>query len=150
MLTKEINPMTVLFFTTKTSLAGLNKHVRVVARQLYAEAVQADLEVAGPIYWIYYGADGKPDTEFTLEIALPITEVNGYAGQLQTKQLPAFRCVSALHTQPWDKLSDTYGQLIGELFAHGHAMSGICREIYIHMDFHTPENNVTEVQIGLV
>jgi len=149
MQTKEVKPMRVLYATHQTSINGLNQYVRVVARRLYQEACRADLEIVGPVYWIYYGMDGHPDTEFTLEIALPITESNGYSGEFHTKELPAFRCVSALHTQAWEKMPETYGQLIGALTAQGATMSGICREVYLHMDFNAPENNLTEVQIGI-
>jgi len=149
MLIKEIKPVSVLYFTQKTTLNGLGQYVRTVARQLYREACRADLEVTGPIYWLYYGMDGQPDTEFTLEIALPVTEPNAYAGEFSTKALPSFRCVSGLHTQAWEEMPETYGQLISELTAHGCTMNGICREVYVQMDFKTPGNNVTEVQIGI-
>ena len=149
MLIKETKPLTVLYFTQKTTLSGLGPFVRTIARQLYQEACRADLEVTGPIYWIYYGMDGQADTEFTLEIALPVTHPEAYAGEFQTKKIPSFRCVSGLHTGAWEKMPETYGQLIGELMAHRCTMSGICREVYVQMDFTTPENNVTEVQIGI-
>jgi effector-binding domain-containing protein len=149
MLIKELNPLFVLYFTKKTTLNGLGPYVRTIARQLYREASRADLEVTGPIYWIYYGMDGQPDTEFTLEIALPVTEPDAYAGEFLIKKLPFFRCVSGLHTGAWGNMSETYGQLIGELTARGCTMNGICREVYVQMDFSTPGNNVTEVQIGI-
>lgn len=145
----EINPMMVLYFSTQTTLRELNQYVRTVARQLYKEACRADLEVAGPVYFIYYGADGKPDTEFILEIALPITPVAGYAGEFQTKQLPFFRCISTIHGGDWSKISETYGKLIGELLADGHTMNGVSRELYLHLDFQALENNITEIQVGI-
>jgi hypothetical protein len=32
----------------------------------------------------------------------------------------------------------------------GYVSSGICREIYQHIDFEKPSNNVTEVQVGIL
>jgi effector-binding domain-containing protein len=46
-------------------------------------------------------------------------------------------------------MPDTYGKLIASIQNNGYQMNGICREIYIHMDFNNPQNSITEVQIGI-
>lgn len=141
--------MPVIFFTTRTTLKDLGQFVATVAQQLYAEASAQALLPTGPLQWVYYGADGKPDTEFTLEIALPVS------GQLQReslflqKELPPFSCVSVFHFGAWDHLYETYDRVIDGIYAGGKRLNGICREQYHYMDFREPTNNITEVMIGV-
>ena len=66
---RTIQPMQVFCFETETSLRDISQYIRVVARQLYADAIKHELEITGPVYWIYNGADGQPDTKFKLTIA---------------------------------------------------------------------------------
>jgi effector-binding domain-containing protein len=146
---QRINPMNVLYYQKRTTLKEMSQYVRVVARQLYTQAQESGLEVTGPVYWIYYGMDGNPETEFTLQIALPVHQCKPATGEFACERLAAFSCASALHTDVWEKLPQTDGKLIGEIQINGYRMNGICREIYIHMDFNNPENSITEVQIGI-
>lgn len=151
MQTKTIQPIHVLCFETRTSLKEILQYVRVEARRLYRDAVRNDLEITGPVYWIYQGADGQADTVFTLTIALPVTPpTHTINSPYQLKQLEAFECVSEDLYGNWDGLVNTYGSLFGEIMSRKLVPSGQNREIYLNMDFENPERNITEVQIGIV
>ena len=93
---RKINPITVLAFTAKVTLKELQQFVRVKARELYTDAVQSNLEIAGPVYWIYYGMDGNPQTEFELEIAIPVVSGEHYEGKFSIKKLKPFKCLSSV------------------------------------------------------
>lgn len=147
---KYIQPIQAICFETKTSLQALNEYVRVVARRLYRYAFQQDLEVTGPIYWIYQGADGNPETIFSLTIALPVSTFPDMDSEFVCRTLEAFRCLSTEHEGNWAALGSTYGQLFGEIQKRGLTPSGINREIYLNMDFENLEANTTVVQIGLL
>jgi len=148
---KKIHPMQVLCFETKAKLSDLGEYVRVVAHNMYQAAVKNDLEITGPVYWIYDGMDGNPETVFNLTIALPITfkEKDLSSSGFKLKSLRAFPCVSGLHPGDWNKLGETYGSLVPTLLSGGLTMSGENREIYLNMDFQNPEANITEIQIGI-
>jgi effector-binding domain-containing protein len=149
---KSIQPIHVLYFDTETSLREISEHVRTVARRLYQDAVKNDLEITGPVYWIYDGADGQPDTKFNLTIALPVTPVEAILpdSMFQVKYLEPFECITGQLYGSWDKLGGMYGNLISGLSADNLMMSGQNREIYLNMDFLHPERNITEVQIGIL
>lgn len=149
MIIKTIPPMPVLFFTTRTTLKDISKFVANVAQELYAEANRQGLLPTGSIHWIYTGADGKPDTEFTLDIALPVNLVPAETGEFGFKQLPAFECAATVHHGAWDHLFEAYDRIIGDVYANGRSMTGVCREQYLYMDFANPVNHITEVQIGI-
>jgi effector-binding domain-containing protein len=146
---KNIHPVTVLSFKKQIKLPDLQEFVRIKARELYYDAIHNNLEVMGPVYWVYYGMDGNPQALFTLEIALPVLVSNGYSGDFAISQLAPFKCISAIHTDGWDKLPGTYRKLYGEAGRAGYTPVNECREIYINIDFNNAENNITEVQVGI-
>ncbi|HMR92126.1 MAG TPA: GyrI-like domain-containing protein [Chitinophagaceae bacterium] len=146
---KTIPPARVLYFTTETTLAGLGSHIGKVAAELYKEAAAHELLPAGPVTWLYYGADGRPETTFVLEIALPVQGTSAGEPGFPVKTLPAFSCASAMHYGAWQNLPETYGKIIPALYQQGRKLSGVTREQYICIDFINPVNNITEVQVGL-
>jgi effector-binding domain-containing protein len=149
---KTIQPMHVFCFETETTMQKMMQYVRVVARRLYTESIKNDLEVTGPVYWIYEGADGNPETTFALTIAIPVSspESSPVHPEFKVKNLEKFHCLSKQHLGNWAELGKTYGELIGEIQSRNFKMSGLTREIYLNMDFETLEGNITEVQIGLL
>jgi effector-binding domain-containing protein len=149
---KSIHAMEVLCFETETTLEKLQRYVRVVARRLYSEASKLDLEITGPVYWIYDGADGKPDTAFKLSIALPVTPTDREItdSELCIKTLDTFYCLSVHHIGNWMELGKTYCDLMTTVAEKNLQVNGLIREIYLNMDFQNPDANITEVQIGLL
>lgn len=144
--------MTVFCLETETTLQTLLQYVRVVARRLYHDAIKHDLEITGPVYWIYEGADGNPDTKFWLTIAIPVTSDSSQPNdsEFKIKKFDTFKCLTDQLLGDWGKLGNTYGALMEEIQSKNLHMSGLNREIYLNMDFENPEANITEVQIGLV
>lgn len=151
MQTKTIQPIHVLYFETRTSFKEIFRYVRVEARKLYQDAVRNDLEITGPVYWVYNGADGNPDTVFTLTIALPVTPpAHTIESNYRLKTLDKFECISEDLYGNWDGLVTTYGSLFGQIMSQNLRPSGQNREIYLNMDFENPDRNITEVQIGIL
>lgn len=147
---KTQNSFSALCFSAQTNMSGIFKYVRVKARELYKDAADNNLEVTGPVYWIYTGMDGHPDTIFTLDIVLPVTKPREYKGNFKLTATASIKCFSAFHLGNWEKLPVTYGQLFMETAKKNYSPSGVCREVYIHMDFENPDNNITEVQVGFL
>lgn len=141
-------PVTVLFSSHRVTLPQLATLAGTVVKELYTEALQNDVLVSGPVYWIYHGMDGKPDTLFTLEIAIPI---QGYfkSGKFSIKSLPAFPAIAHTHQGSWDELAGVYGKLLQQIDAERIPINEECRELYINVDFQQPANNITEVQMGV-
>ncbi|HUX84432.1 MAG TPA: GyrI-like domain-containing protein [Chitinophagaceae bacterium] len=145
----EIPPMSMLCSSHKVNFAGMMDHVRVRSRELYAASQQAGLEVTGPLYWIYQGADGNPDTFFQLQIAIPVTPGTPIPAPFSLLRTEPFRCVSVRHAGPWTLFPEIYGKLLTEIQAAGHRLSGQNRELYLYMDFNDDRNHLTEIQIGI-
>ena len=149
MYIKTHPPVTVLYSRHQTSIQQLNQFVGTVMKDMYAEAIQNNAMVSGALLWIYHGMDGKPDTIFTLEIAIPI-QGNVQSSRFAIKQLPAFKAVTHIHEGAWSTLPEAYGQIMHHIDANKIPMNEECREVYLNIDFQQPENNVTQVQMGVV
>lgn len=147
---KEAQPFTGLCFTTRATLQTLTQQVGGVAENLYQEAVRLNLDVAGPIQWIYTGATGDETNEFQLEIVLPVRQSGAPSNEFPYQVFPAFRCKSYTYTGPWSDFGELYDALFGQLYRAGYQGDGRVREIYAVMDFENQANCVTEIQIGLV
>lgn len=147
---KETQPFTALTFTTRATLQTLSQHVGGVAENLHLEANRLNLEIAGPIQWIYTGVTGDETKEFQLDIVLPIRkpgeQPNGFSYQVH----PAFRCMSYTYTGPWSNFGELYDTLFGQLHRDGYQNDERVREVYLVMDFENPARCITEIQIGLV
>lgn len=146
---KTLNSFTALCFSVQTNLEGLYRYVRVKARELYKDAIASNLEITGPVYWIYTGMDGRPETIFKLEIVIPVSKPQNYSGSFLITEVAPIKSLYTTHFGSWEKLPETYGSLFGEIGLKGYVPTGICREMYINMDFNIPENDITEVQIGI-
>jgi len=144
---KNVEKITVLKYTLKTSIAAMSTDIGNTANEMMAKATELSLEITGPQIWQYDGSDGKPDTKFTLDICVPIKEAKGNAGKFVFAELPEFTCISEIHKGPWNTMMNTYQRILGEMSRKGMMPGNICREIYTVCDFVNQENNVTEIQM---
>jgi effector-binding domain-containing protein len=147
---KTLKPMKVLFYSEKTNLNSLLKLVKLKVKELQVEAVSKGMDITGPAYWIYYGADGNPNTEFILEIAIPVYFEGEYKGSFNLKQLPEFKCSTITHYGAWNEMHQSYSKVMGDTLQNNYQLSGVCREAYINVDFIDFSNNITEIQVGII
>lgn len=146
---KTYPPVTVLYSSHQTTISQLAQFVGVIAKDLIAEAVQNNALISGPIIWIYHGMDGKPDTLFTLEIAVPI-QGDFTPTRFAIKQLAAFKALNHTHEGPWQEMPQSYGEIMQHIDLHKIPLTEESREIYLNIDFQQPEHNITHIQVGVV
>jgi len=147
----EFNSLNFYYFAKDDcTLSGLSEYVRIKAKELYYAAVENRLEVTGPVYWVYYGMDGQVDTRFRLEIGLPVEDCLSELSKFACKKLDSMRFITHKLYGDWSRLPEAYGQIFSQITSEKLKPNGVCREVYIHIDFQNPENNITEVQIGLI
>jgi len=142
--------MTVLYSTRQATLSELPAFSGTVARELYRYVADLDLLVCGPQYWFYYGVDGRPETRFTLEIALPVQGKIPTALLPYFKRIPAFRCLTSRYEGPWEGMAAAYGEMMQYIKDNQLKMNGVYAESFLHIDFDEPAGQITEIQIGLV
>ena len=145
---KTQQPVRVMYGNVTATLNTLKTDVGNVPEDLYTEAGKAGLQPAGPQHWVYIGADENRDTQFSLDMGLPV-QGDGTSDKYQVKELPALKCATTIHEGSWDNFAATYEKLIGEVMAKGLKMTNECREVYLNVDMENPEKNITEVQVGI-
>ncbi|MCQ2974879.1 MAG: GyrI-like domain-containing protein [Bacteroidales bacterium] len=152
MRTRTVKSFKALKFTTKATLKDLDKYTGQKPNELYIEAQKLGFQTCESQVWQYFGADGKPDTEFTLEILLPIQgEGNGSKSEnFEIVQVPEFKCLSKLHEGPWSEIGPVYCEMMKYCFANNLKYNLISREVYIRCDFEDQSNCITEIQIGII
>jgi effector-binding domain-containing protein len=149
MQVKEVKPINFLFFRTETKINEL-ANLLPVAQEIYQEAVANKLAITGPIHWHYFGSNGDPNQQFTLEIALPVAEIlEEYDGKYHFKRTDPFKCVTMMHDGSWLDMPRSYGQLFQYIGENQLQPLAINREIYINVDFKNPEANWSEIQVGI-
>ncbi|GAB4042346.1 GyrI-like domain-containing protein [Spirosoma jeollabukense] len=146
----EIPAFTALTFTTRATLLTLSQHIGGVAENLHHEASRLNLDVTGPIQWVYTGVNGDETNEFQLEIVLPISQPGNPSDQFTYQAFPTFRCASYWYTGTCSGMGELYKVLFSQLYREGYQNDGRVREVYSKVDFDNPANCVTEIQIALV
>lgn len=149
MQVKTLPPVTVLYSQHRTTIRQLSDLVGVVVKDLCAEAVKYNALISGAPIWIYHGMDGKPDTVFTLEIAIPI-QGEFAPSRFAIKQLPAFKAITHTHEGDWTRLPEAYGAMLQHIDNHKIPLNEECREVYLNIDLRQPEHNITQVQMGVL
>lgn len=142
--------MNLFCYTAETTITDVGQFVRTTPLDVYRAAINAGMEVLGPQYWIYNGFDGKPNTRFTLQIGVPVDSITESVAGYSVVALPTMECATAIHNGSWANLITSYEKLIGEVLASGRNLSGIAREAYLHIDFNSPDNCRTEIQLGIL
>ena len=147
---KTTPPMQVLYYSVQATFANLSEVGKQIAA-LYEDAVKSGLFISGPVQWIYLGADGKPDTVFTIDVALPVQGKPSSTPKFQVKTLAPLTCYSVLHDGDWKELHQVYDKNIDWIYSQGMKLApqNECREIYLNMDFENVANNRTEVLLGI-
>jgi effector-binding domain-containing protein len=146
---KEVKPSNFLYFRTEAYVHQLLNFIPV-ARDLVKEAVSYNLHITGPIHWHYFGFTGDESKSFTLEVALPVSDVvPEYDGNFHFKRTEPFRCAALTHEGGWDTLPGSYEKLMRFIAGKHLEPSEMTREIYVNTDFRDPDANVTVIQVGI-
>ena len=150
MLIRTHPSMTVLYSTRQATLKDLPAFSGTVIRELYRYVADLDLLVCGPQYWFYHGVDGRPDTRFTLEVALPVQGRIPTALLPYFKQIPAFRCLASRYEGPWEGIAGAYREMMQYIEDNQLKMNGVYAESFLHINLDDPASQITEIQIGLI
>ena len=141
-------PVKVMYTKVKTTLQDIQQYVGKTPMDIKTECDRLGLTTNKVQHWVYYGASMEPNKEFTLQICLEV-EGEAKSDKYQFQELPEFKCATTIHNGSWDNFAATYEKFIPTVMSKGHQLTNISREVYLTVDFENPENNVTEIQIGV-
>ena len=157
MIVKDVAPFTVFFHSQQANIAELADLTREIPPRLFLEVEKTGSKINGPISFLYYGMDGNPETEFQLEIVLPVDKAGSGQDEFDFKVLDRFKCISTVLEGSWSLLGQSYEKLVNEAIKAGHNLMFESREIYHNITdaeaekrkrFESPEN-ITEIQMRI-
>ena len=125
METKQVNKIKVMKFSTKATLKDLNQYTGAVPNRLKEKAMSLGLFNGEPQIWQYNGSDGNPETEFQLDICVPVSAFVGDPGEFSFDELPSVRCLCETHKGAWSEMGHTYKKMIGEMMKNSWTFTGI-------------------------
>ncbi|MCU4173604.1 GyrI-like domain-containing protein [Carboxylicivirga sp. N1Y90] len=147
METKIIEKTLVAAHSFKTTLEKIGEAVGVVPEQIYNELQKQGLEPVGPQIWNYIGCDGKMETEFQLNVCVPVAKKGTDTEFVKFVELEEYNCVSHTFTGAWSEFAQVYDDLLGKMSKEGYELKWTNREVYHHCDFEDQSKCVTEIQI---
>ncbi len=147
METKKIEKTLVAIHRLKTSLGKIHEAMGVLPQRAMEEIQKQDINPVAPQVWHYVDCDGKMDSEFTLEICLPVDKKGKDTDFIQFGDLSEFDCVSYVHNGPWSEFESAYHHIFAEMEKAGQVHGTGVREVYHHCDFEDQSICVTEIQI---
>jgi len=149
METKKIKQTLVAAHTFTTSLSKINEAVGVKPNQVMEELAKQGIQATAPQIWNYIGCDGQMDTDFTLQICMPVSQKGQDTAFVNFIELNDYSCIVHTHNGPWSEFAAVYEKLFADMVKEGHQPTGNCREIYHHCDFEDQTKCVTEIQVEI-
>jgi len=146
---KKVEPVNVFYHSEITTLKDLKDVANREIDKMYQEADKLGLKEVAPMQFVYKGVDDKPDTRFTLEIAMVVDEEKPYDGKYKFKELEGFTCATTIHKGDINKLNETYEYFMPEVFNSGRQITDTSREVYLNWVAPESPDNITEIQIGI-
>lgn len=140
-------PMRYLFKQSKTTLATMGPFIESFNEAIMAGVKAGKLSPDGPPVFVYEGADGNPDTQFTLKVGVPVREDQKPLDGFEIVELPKYESVSSVYCGSMAGMGEAYGKLFGELMELGYEPVGTSRETYLHWEGMDSENDITLLSV---
>ena len=100
--------------------------------QIFGElmpVVQSEVRCIGPPFAYY---DSWSDDETDMVVGFPIAGEGVTKGRIRPFELPAARAAVAMHIGPYDKLAESYREMMEWMKANGHQPAGFMWEEYLN------------------
>ncbi|NHJ13510.1 MAG: hypothetical protein EAX95_07520 [Candidatus Thorarchaeota archaeon] len=89
------------------------------------------------------------DKGITMDVCIPLSK-RVDRGDFEIITLEGGVAATAIHNGPYEKILDTYRELIPQVYKHGHPIQENGREAFPNLDIENPENTVVEIQAMII
>ena len=150
METKTIQPKKVMYGSMKTTMNKIKDESEPVINALMADVEKHGVTPVGPLEFIYFGATGDMDKEFTLEIALPVAPDSSAQGSsFGIKDTNTLKCISHEHNGSMEDIYQVYEDLFKHIDGDTMKSTDEVREVYTKWVDFSSDENIVEIQIGV-
>jgi effector-binding domain-containing protein/predicted hydrocarbon binding protein len=109
--------------------------------------IAGDAAIGAPIVVHHYPLTDEKGR--TMDVCIPLSH-SVDSGTYEISMLKGGIAATALHKGSYEKITDTYRELIPEVYEHGHPIQENGREAFQHLDLENPENTVVEIQAMII
>jgi effector-binding domain-containing protein len=127
------------------TLSGIGNVIGTSFQEVYGALAAHGMSPAGPPFVIYHGTP-EGGTPFEIEVCAPVVRGDGAPAGWQVRELPAGTIASLVHAGPYETLGTAYDAIEAWIQAHGFAVAGPPREIYLSEPGTPPEQVQTVVE----
>ncbi len=117
---------------------------------LYKDAESKGMGIIGPVEFIYLNYGEDPNKPFQLIIAIPVKERKPSGKDFFFLETKPFDCVSIVYKGSMVNIGKAWEDFAKQLLNEGYKFSNQGREVYKEWISFESEENITELQIGIV
>ena len=140
------------FFCAEKSLTvpDIPGYAESVMELLFKDAESKELEIVGPPEFIYLNTNEDPNTPFQLVIGIPIKESKAINSDFFVWESMPFACLSIDYKGSMLNIGKAWQELVAQVLNEGWQLSNQGREVYKEWVSFESEDNITELQMGVV
>ena len=150
METKQISSKTFYCAEKILTIPEIPQFAETVLEPMYKEAEVLGLAITGPPEFIYFNSTGDPKHPFHLVIGIPVTESKTSKSEFFFLEALPFTCASVEYKGSMQGLGNAWKELVQEVLAAGYLPGNQGREVYKEWVAFESEDNITELQMGIV
>lgn len=117
--------------------------------EVFAELKKVAGDAAAGIPVVVHHFPLTDDKGRTMDVCIPLSEPIE-SNKFEVTTLEGGIAATAIHKGPYDKITETYRELIPAVYKHGHPIQENGREAYPNLDLENPEKTVVEIQYPIV
>ena len=149
MRVQDYKAETYFYTSTETTINQIHGVVSDTLPKMFAAIKENNVDVTGPMIFVYHGATQDRDKPFQLEIGFMVAAGAKEAGDFKVRELAAFHCASVIYSGPIAQVGLAYQGLFTELFGAGLQPNGETREMYLYWEAPDSPNNVQIIMAGV-
>ena len=146
---KVIKPILYFYYERRITLKEIELYAPDTVEKVFKEAGKAGLRQSGPLEFIYLRSNRNPDSPFTLQIALPVEKQKKVSSGL-FKKSKSLKSLSYIQKGSIQNFCNAYESIFENIWDNSIKVTNETREVYHLYKGRDSEENVTEIQIGLL
>jgi hypothetical protein len=130
--------------------AEIPKFAERACSVLYEDAASKGVGIVGPTEFIYLNVTKDPNKPFQLIIAIPVKERKPPASDFFFLETMPYECVSIDYKGSMINIGTAWEEFVKQVMNQGYRFSNQGREVYKEWISFESEENITELQIGIM
>ncbi len=147
---KQIPARIYHYAAAELTIADIPGFAEETVEPLYQSAQKNQLDIVGPSEFIYLNTSRDPARPFQLIIGMPVTAMKSSVVGFGFLETPPFECLCVDFRGSMRNIGQAWEDLVSQAHEAGYLLANQEREVYKDWHAFDAEDNVTELQMGIV